>query len=286
MQGSLLVDQNRNQLRGNRQMSYSKNGLRALCLGLLAALALMAFIAASAQAQTGWLLNKTFITGTKTVHAVIHPLADGKKHAVLDAELPALGLTEILCETLVTDDGLLFANEKAEGLVTLLYTNCKTFIKGVEKPSCKPEEPIKAGAKFHAILHTVSPIVGGKEGTHDNKTYLLFEPEETGKAFVIIHLGALCAGAEELPVTGEVVAECLNEKLEKNTSLTDYCLEDLVHHLIQEAPHKLFTLTGKLPKEEKWDELLVEGHLASLLGISDVLLSEESDKGLTWGVHI
>jgi hypothetical protein len=267
-------------------MSQSKQGLRALCLGLLAALGLMAFVAASAQAQTGWLLNKAFITQTKTIKAVVHPLADGKKHAVLETELPGVGKVEILCETLVTDDGLLFANEKAEGLVTFLYTSCTTIINGVVRASCKPPEPITVGAKFHAILHTVSPIVGGKEGTHDNKTYLLFEPEEVGKPFLILNLGLLCPIGEELPITGEFVEECLNEKLEKNTSLTDYCLEDLVHHLIQEAPHKLFTLTGKLPKEEKWDELLVEGHPASLLGISDVTLSEASDAGLTWGVHI
>jgi hypothetical protein len=273
-------------------MSYSKHGLRALGFGLLAALGLMAFMAASVQAQTGWLLNKAFITANKKIHAVIHPLpVDLKKHAVLDAEIPAIGTIEKLCETLTTDDGLLFGTpaalaSEAEGLIVLLYTNCKTFVNKIEQAACKPVEPIEVKVKFRAILHLTNPIVGGKEGTHDSKTYLLFEPDEAGKPFVILKLPESCVLPEEVPVTGEVVAECLNEKLEKNTALTDYCLQDFVHHLIQEAPHKLFTLTGKLPKEEKWDELLYEGRLASLLGIADVLLSEETDKGLTWGVHI
>jgi hypothetical protein len=272
-------------------MSYSKHGLRALGVSLLAVLGFMAFMVASAQAQTGWLLNKAFITADKKIHAVIHPLTDKTKHVVLDTEVPSIGEIKKLCETLETDDGLLFGApaalaSKAEGVINLLFKNCKTFINGLELSACKPIEPIEVNVKFHAILHTVNPIVGGKEGTHDNKTYILFEPLITGHPFVILKLPENCVLPEKAPVTGEVVAECLNEKLEKNTALTDYCLEDFVHHLIQEAPHKLFTLEGKVPKEEKWDELLYEGNLASLLGIADVLLSDESDKGLTWGVHI
>jgi hypothetical protein len=266
-------------------VSVSKQGLATLCTGLLAALCLMASFAASAQALTGWLLSKTFITQTKRIEAVIHPLAGGTKHVGLEAEFSGIGKLEYLCETLTSDDGLIFANERAEGVIALLYSKCKVFVKGVENSGCRPEEPITLNAKFHAILHMVSPIVGGKEGTHDNKTYLLFEPE-AGKPFGVIRPGELCFIMAELPVTGELTVECLNEKLEKNSSLTDYCLEDMVHHLIQEAPHKLFTLADTLPEEEKWDELLIGGHLASLLGITDLRLSDASDAGLTWAVHI
>jgi hypothetical protein len=268
-------------------MSHSKHVLRGLCLGLLAALGLIAFVAASAQAQTGWLLNKAFIKETTTIDAGIHPLKaeDKELHLVLETELPAVGLIKLLCEKLVTDDGLLFAGEKAEGSLTLLLTVCKTEIKEKVSAACKPKEPIEVKVKFRAILHTVNPIVGGKEGTHDGKTYLLFEPGETGKPFTTLHFSEECAFGETIVISGDFVTECLNESLEKNISTTDYCLSDFTHHLIQEAPHKLFTLNGKLPKEEKWDELLFEGHLASLLGIVDTLLSEK-DKGLTWAVHI
>jgi hypothetical protein len=273
-------------------MSHSKHRRRALSLGLFAALSLMAFLAASAQAQFGWLLGeKKFITADTGVHAVIHPLADtGKKHALLHTVVGALNVL-ILCETLVTDDGLLFGTdaalrEKAEGLIILLYTKCVTFLNEKESPPCHPAEPIEAKTQFHAILHTSKE----EKDKGDGKTYILFEGEKNkeGKLepFTTLKFSEECAIGEESKITGEVVAECLNEKLEKNSALTDYCLEDLVHHLIQEAPHKLFLLEGTKPAEEKYDELLFEGKLASLLGISDVLLSEEKDKGLTWGVHI
>jgi hypothetical protein len=241
----------------------------------------MAFVAASAQAQTGCLLNKTFITVTKEIGAQIHPLKEtGIKDGTLDTELPATGAIQITCKELKIKDGLIFAGEKAEGSGTLEFTKCETFIKGKLNAACAPKEPIEATTKLHALLHLTNPIVEGKEGTHDGKTYILFEP--VGKEFTTLHFGEECAFGEKVPITGEVVAECLNEKLEKNLSTTDYCLEDLVHHLIQEAPHKLFTLTGKLPKEEKWDELLFEGHLASLLGIVDTF----DIGGGNWAVHI
>ena len=281
-----FVDLNLNNHGRNGRMSFSKQRLRALYAGLLAVLGLMAFFAASAQALTGWLLNQMFITQTKRTEAVTHPLVGGTKHTGLEVEFPGIGKVEYLCETLTSDDGLIFANEKAEGLITFLYSKCKVFIKGVEKSGCRPKEPITLGAKLRAILHTVSPIVGEKEGTHDNKTYLLFEPEESGKPFGVIRPGGACVIMEELGITGDFVVECLNEKLEKNTLNADYCLEDMVHHLIQEAPHKLFTLTGTLPEEEKWDELLIGGRLASLLGITDLRLSDASNVELTWAVHI
>ena len=137
-------------------MSHSKHVLRGLCLGMLAALGLMAFVAAGAQAQTGWLLSKAFIKETTTIDAGIHPLKaeDKELHLVLDSELPATGPIKILCEQLTTDDGLLFASEKAEGLIILLFSVCKTEIKEKINAACKPKEAIEAEVKFHAILHS------------------------------------------------------------------------------------------------------------------------------------
>ncbi len=252
-------------------MTRSKHRSKSLGVCILAALGLLAFAAASAQAQTGWLVNKAFTTSTKKVHASVHPLADGKKHLALLAEFGVASKVEILCETLVIDDGLYFAGEGAEGRATLLLSTCETFINKVKSIACKPKEPLTATTKLHAILHTKG----------DKKTYLLGEPEVKGNPFMTLEVGEECAFGAKVEITGDLVAECLNEKLEKNTAGTDYCLEDMVHHLIQEAPKKLFELgegTGK------FHELLFGARSASLEGIVDTLLTEPL--GGTWAVHI
>ncbi len=255
-------------------MSHSRYGVRVLGLCLLAIFSLTAFMAAGAQAQFGWLKNKAFITAATPVHAVIHPLAaDGKKHAVL---LSTFGATntpvEILCETLATEGGSLINNEKAEGKVTLKVTQCETFINKVKSAPCKPKEPITGKSKYHAILHVKG----------DKKTYLLFEPEVAGTPLTTIETSEECVFGEKTQIAGEMVAECLNEKLEKNTAGTDYCLEDLVHHLVQEAPTKLFELEGKAGS---FDGLLFGSREAKLDGIADALLSAPN-LGQTWAVHI
>ena len=126
-------------------MSHSNHVLRGLCLGLLAALGLTAFVAASAQAQTGWLLNGSFITVTKEISAQIHPLkGTGVKDGTLDTELPATGAIKIKCKKLAITDGLIFAGEKAEGLGTLNFTECATEIKEKATAACNPKEPIVA----------------------------------------------------------------------------------------------------------------------------------------------
>jgi hypothetical protein len=257
-------------------MSHSKHGLRALGLCLLAALGLTAFAAASAQAQTGWLevVNGTqgFIAATKKIHAVIHPLVGGAKHAVLDTTVGVNNEpVQKLCETLTTEDGLIFAGAAATGLITLKFTNCKTFINGIENKPCKPLEPIVAKTKFKAILHTGAG--------NDGKTYILFEPHTAGTPFTTIELHE-CLLGEKVPITGDLVAECLNSSLAKNTAGTDFCLDDTAHHYIQEAPHKLFELgagTGK------FHELKFGIRLALLLGIADVLLTDSANP---WAVHI
>ncbi len=246
-------------------MSHSKLGLKALGLSVLAALGLMAMIASAAQAQTGWLVNKAFITANTPITGTLHT---GEAVLLSTIGTPEKAI-EVLCETVSSEQGNIFSGEKAEGLIVLKFTKCRTLISKVVSAPCKPKEPIIAAAKFHAILHT----------TGDKKTYLLFEPDVAGKPFVTIEFGEECSfGATA--VSGELVAECLNEKLEKNTATTDYCLEDLTNHILQEVTtKKLFPLEGKAGS---FDELLFGSRPAALDGLAKAFITA----GGTWAVHI
>ncbi len=250
-------------------MSKAKKGLRVFGVCLAVSFGLMAVSAAGAQAQTGWLINGAFITATKGIHGAIHPLnkvAPVEKHLVLSTE--TLGAkVKILCENLVVDDGLIFATEKAEGLATLLFSTCQTFLNGALASVCKPTEPITSHVKAHAILH-------------NSLTYLLFEPGTAGQPFAKIKFSnEECLLGPERTVGGSFVVECLAEDLksmEEATGKPDLCLSDLVHHLIREAPNqKLFGSDG----------LSFNASPAKLEGIVDLLLSAP-ETGKTWAVHI
>jgi hypothetical protein len=240
------------------QMSYAKNGLRAFGLCLVAALGLMAFSAAGAQATTGWLVGGNFITGNTAIHASAHT------EAVLSMTLFGEPV-QILCTTLETEEGTLTSGT-VEGLIKLKYKNCRTLINGPVSAPCKPVEPIEAQAKFHAILHGTPSL-----------TYLLFEPDLSGGAFAHIKFNKPCVLFPEVEVEGSFVAECLNESLETMNAEAlhrDLCLTDLVHHLIQEAPNQ--SLFG--------DGLFVNGQPAHLGGITNALVTNPA--GATWAVHI
>jgi hypothetical protein len=239
-------------------MSYSKH-VKALGLCLVAALGLMAFGAAGAQAQNGWLVNQAFIGATQSIEGALHT------DATLSAEV--LGVkVKILCKTLAVDDGLLFANEAAEGLATLLYSTCETFLNGSLSAVCKPAEPITANVKFKAILH-------------NSLTYLLFEPDNSTVFTNLKFPNAGCLLKPERPIAGSFVVECLTEELKTMTEdpeKRDLCLTDLVNHLIKEAsPQSLFGTDG----------LTFAGKPATLEGIAKVFLSG-ANKGGTWAVHI
>src|SRR3977135_2374096 len=216
-------------------MSYSKHGVKAFGLCLLAALGLMAFSAAGAQAQTGWLVGGAFINANPAIEAEVHPLkatAPIERHLVLSAT--ALGSeVKILCENLIADGGVLFGEaankEKSEGLATLLFSTCQTFLNGSLSTDCKPTEPITVKVKFRAIL--------------DNSlTYILFEPDEAGKPFTVLGFSnALCLLKPSRAIAGSFVMECLTEELKTMTEdpgKRDLCLTDLVSHLIREAPNQ------------------------------------------------
>lgn len=251
-------------------MSYAKKGLRVFGVCLVAALGLMAVSAAGAQAQTGWLVGGAFINSTRTINASIHPLnatAPVEKHLVLVTTTLGANV-KILCENLTVDDGLLFNNEKAEGLAELLFSTCQTFLNGSLSGICKPKEAILAKVKFHAILH-------------NSLTYLLFEPHEAGKPFATLEFpNEECLLSPKREVKGDVVVECLTEDLksmEEASGKPDLCLSDLVNHLIREAPNqKLFNETGGLT---------FNGAAAKLEGIALVFMTG-TDSGKTWACHI
>jgi hypothetical protein len=244
-------------------MSYSKHGVKVLGLSLIAALGLMAVSAAGAQAQTGWLVGGAFIGATQGVEGEIHPLNATEKHLVLSGE--ALGAkVKILCKALAVDDGLLFANEAAEGLATFLYSTCETFLNGSPSSNCKPKEPLTSTVKFKAILH-------------NSLTYLLIEPDSGVVLLPVPFPNPLCLLKPSRDVAGSVVMECLTEELKTMTEdpeKRDLCLTDLVNHLIKEAsPQSLFGTDG----------LTFAGKPATLEGIVNLFLP---GKASTWAVHI
>jgi hypothetical protein len=243
-------------------MNYASHGLRAFGLCLLVCLGLMAISASGAQAAEEWLIEGARAPENTPIHAAIHPLkVTLKKHIVF--LIPALNL-EILCSELASDDGLLIQNTLI--LILLLLKNCETIIKGVVSKGCKPAEPIDLRLLGHLFLH----------GELKKLTYILFEPDKSTKFGGITYSEETCALPSENLLTGAFVAECLSEKLQtKEETGIDYCLEELVHHLIQQAPEKLF---------EK-DILLYGIHPALIDGIFDLLLSG-ANEGKRWSGHV
>jgi hypothetical protein len=243
-------------------MTHALYRRSALGMCLVAALGLMAVTATGAQAVEGWLVEGASALDRTPIHAAIHPLkATGKKHIVF--LVPAQRL-EILCSELFSDDGLLIQNTLL--LIKLSLKGCETFSNEKAVPLCNPVGSIDLIFLGHLFLH----------GELKKSTYILFEPDIWSE-FGTIFFNESCALAKTEPVTGSFVAECLNEKLQTNgeTGL-DNCLQELVHHLIQQAPEKLF---------EK-DVLRIGGSQALIDGIFDFLLSGEKNKGKTWSGHV
>jgi hypothetical protein len=243
-------------------MTYARRVLRTLGACLFAALGLMAMTATGAQAAEEWLIEGARAPDPTPIHAAIHPLkADLKKHVVF--LIPAKKL-EILCSELVSDDGLLIQNTLI--LILLLFKKCDTIQNGVVLKSCQLAEPLDIGLLGHLFLH----------GEPKKLTYILFEPDDKVlNRFGRFDFPEACA-LPDTNLNGAFVAECLGEKLEKKEETgTDYCLEELVHHLIQQAPEELF------PK----DVLLYGVNPALFDGILDLLLSG-ANEGKRWSGHV
>lgn len=223
------------------------HGLKALGLCLLGALSLLAVTAAGAQAKGDWRIAGSNTTATKQVSGVVDP----GKDFTLKSEIgsPAKPI-KILCKTLQTDDGLLFAGETGTALAELLFTECETIINSVVQGACKPDEPILAKISATLIKHTT-----------DSKTYILFSPDG-GTNFTEIRLGALpkseCAFGPVVPVSGNLVAACLH-----GSPAVTGCENEETTHLIEEAAAGLFS-----------DALSFGTHAATLEGSAVLSLPE------------
>jgi len=230
-------------------MSHARVGVRAFGLCLVAALGLMAFMAAGAQAT--WLVKGA------TLAAKADKPAEISNHSALGKLLvPAKNLT-LDCTTLASDDGLLNpASGLGEVLGTLLFTGCSTLQpEGTTLAKCKPKEPIEAKGKGNLILHNAD-------------TYLLIEPEVAGGNFTRIDFPVECA-LPDTNITGSLVLECLGPNLEKGKEL---CLKEEVTHLAQQAPTALFPSDG----------LFYGVSPATIDGVAKAKLTS----GETWAGHI
>jgi hypothetical protein len=235
-------------------MSIRRNGLKALGLSVIAALSLMAFMAAGAQAN--WLVEGVELKANETVSVAAH--TEGK------LAVPAKNI-EFRCTTIGAEGlKLVASSEKAEGKVK--FTGCTAFqiSTGTAQANCKPKEPITAGGFALIILHT------------NGQNYILFSPE-TGKPFTTVELPELCALAETSPVTGSLVAECGKlAEVEKKLVFSHLdCNTSEVTHLIQPASASLFEA----------DKLKFGANPATLAGIAAVKLSG-ANVNKAWAGHV
>jgi hypothetical protein len=207
-------------------MMSTKLGLKAFGLCLLAALSVMAFAAAAAQANPGhvWVVdsNGTLLLLQTTVGIEALKPIDGILLSTFGAgETPIA----ILCTAILIHDGLLFTDGTSLGEV--LFSSCATSISGLVKANCKPLEPIVAKVK-NLLLH------------HNGDTYILFSPK-VGLVFTTLHLGELCAAGENIEISGHLKAEC-GLLLGTPTPLWHHedCNVHKLQHELQQAPLALF----------------------------------------------
>ena len=223
-------------------MSYRRNGLRALGVSLMAALGLMAFTAAGAQAAFLYLEGGV----TKTLAVESEPVVSAHNTGTL--LVPGLNI-EIQCKKVESDPTakvkLLANSVVAHG--HLLFTECESFeienkvtkVKLTLLGSCKPSSPgtasgtVLAGGLAELVLHEAT-----------GRTYVLFKPLSPKKEgekvpFTIVVLPETCALAETSEVTGSLVAEC-GELVTGAFGGDKNCKTHRVEQLLQQAPQALF----------------------------------------------
>ena len=197
-------------------MSNAKRGLKALGLSLLAAMGLMAFLAAGAQAT--WDINGTEIAANEPING---NFVTGQEGLLL---VPAQNLV-IHCKTFKIETGSqLLALPALDADLNIQYEECKTLVKGSENVGCKPEI-LLVKALVLIFLHEANKEI-----------FLLAEPSEAGKPFTTIHYNEETCALPPLPqVTGSVVFECYKEALK-----LDDCKTAKIKHLIKPANPALF----------------------------------------------
>ena len=206
----------------------STKHLGTLGLCLMAALSLMAFAGAT-QASALWLENGATIAANLPGSVEIVGLEAAQSVAHIVFLVPNKEL-ELLCKKITSENGILQTGTVlAKG--TLNLTECKNFQKKVESKGCTPSQPIVMKILIHLILH-------------NTLTYFLFEPE-SGTKFTTMDYNEETCALPDADFTGTFVTECLGEKYELHaTTKVDYCLQELVNHLITEASHALFPSDG------------------------------------------
>ncbi len=142
-------------------------------------------------------------------------------------------------------------------------------LKGKESKGCKPKEPIVANGIGEGFLHPVKEL-----------TYLIVKPDQ-GNRFTTLEFNEETCALPNAEIGGEIVGECLNEKLETMEEASghpDLCLEEAVHHLVQEAkaPRSLFKLST---------ELKYGANPAFIDGIADAFLTGTYE-GKKWSGHV
>jgi hypothetical protein len=174
-------------------MRNGKHALRALGLSFLAAMGLMAFMAAGAQA-TAWDVNGTLL-GDSLLPEVGGNLRTGVEALLLTTTGAGQPLV-IHCKKFTITAGNL---HKTDATGTLQYDNstCLTLINGVNQKNCGHET---GGINILPIKALILPVL------HSGEVYLLVEPQ-SGETITQIHYGALCS----LPLTslkGTEAYEC------------------------------------------------------------------------------
>ena len=210
---------------------------------MIAALGLMAFMAAGAQAN--WKVEAKELTANEEVKVSTHK----------EFNLLLSNGIEIRCASIQGED-LLLAGKSSEATGKVAFGSCHTFLKGTAESACDPiNQPIVAGVKAHLVLSS-------------SKNYLLLEPL-AGQPFTTLEFGTKCALVETSEITGTLVFEC--GLLKEAKFVGEDCANHQVSHLLQQAPAASF------PKDVfRFGELN-----ASLAGIAAVELAGALE-GKSW----
>jgi hypothetical protein len=189
-------------------------------IGLLAvALGLMAFSATAAQAEplAYWEVEGTKIEGTSTLLPTVQAKND-TTHSTLLTKVNGQPIN-VLCGPIKFVGAKLHTLGRATGKIH--YEGCTIEFDHVLATRCKPHSPgAAAGLIETGALEGLSKL--HSSGTID----LVKLSPVTGLTFVTLELGALCAVAERVDITGHVyLKECSNEGLVNK-----------VEHLFEEGP--------------------------------------------------
>lgn len=246
-----------------------KHGPKVFGLCMLAALGVMAFASASAQASPGafWeLLNqagqlvKIGVPNDTLLPSLGASLENN--HGVLLTKVAGITV-EILCTAMTLEEAKLLLEGKLLGKIK--FSGCKIKLNGVVSAPCEPHTGAEKGViltlrlKGLIELHTLA----GGEKHHIVKFLDDKEPFPNTDHFVTIELSEECAIGERLPVFGTFSA--------KECNIKEF-LTHLVNHLWEEFK----------PLTELWVISNTAEHKATVDGSALVFLTGEH-MGLKWG---